>query len=90
MITGCVYVGRPTIWGNPFVPGRIVEGSRHAAELFTGRAPINERGIAVAKQQLAGFDLACWCVLCDLYKDGKPLTSDCPYRDSCHADISWD
>lgn len=89
-----IYVGRPTKWGNPFIPGksnmfipgRKVEDARHAARLYTGHAPHNEQLVSAAKAELAGHDLACWCGLCDLHKDGKPLGSDCPYCEPCHAD----
>ena len=41
---------------------------------------------AAAREELAGKDLACWCGLCELHQDGKPLLEDCPYCERCHVD----
>lgn len=79
MPEGCVYVGRPTKWGNPFrvgseislLPGRRVQDNRHAASLFLGFAPQNEKLVAAARAELRGKDLACWC----------------PLDQPCHADV---
>jgi len=91
---GAIYVGRPTKWGNPFKIGErnpfgtITQDGRHAASLFVGFAPQNERLIAAARAELAGHDLACWCALCDPHREhGKPLGSNCPYCAPCHADV---
>lgn len=79
MPEGAVYVGRPTIWANPFVVGSeipflrglTVRDNRHAASLFAGHAPINERLVATATRVLRGKDLVCWC----------------PLDQPCHADV---
>jgi hypothetical protein len=77
MPEGAVYVGRPTKWGNPFKVGEmspygtIIEDKRHAASIFGGFAPINEKLVAAARAELRGKDLACWCRL----------------DEKCHADI---
>ena len=42
--------------------------------------------VAAAREELAGKDLACWCGLCELHQDGKPLLEDCPYCERCHVD----
>lgn len=73
------YVGRPTIFGNPFMvgqeipflPGRRVADKRHAFSLFVGHAPLQSRLVAAAKEQLRGKNLACWC----------------PRTEPCHADV---
>lgn len=83
MPAGAVYVGRPTVWGNPWT----VAGAREAG--FTGddralaalcvacfRRALRLRLPAVAPaleriDELRGRDLACWCPL------------DAP----CHADV---
>lgn len=91
---GAVIVDRTTQWGNPFVPGkecmflpgRVVEDKRHAASLYLGFAPQNKRLVEAARRELRGKDLACWCGLCDIHKDGKPLSIRCPYCDPCHVD----
>ena len=95
MPDGAIYVGRPTKWGNPFTVGAknqfgtITKDNRHAASLYLGFAPQNEKLIEAARDELAGKDLACWCALCDLHAEmgGKPLGSNCPYCERCHADV---
>ena len=70
-----VYVGRPTVWGNPFVVG---------AELIGGEKLTVEKSIALYRQYareafnerdlracLRGKNLACWC----------------PLDQPCHADV---
>ena len=55
-----IYVGRPTIWGNPFVIGR--DGDRKEVirkyEQYLAEKPAL---IARAKRELKGHDLMCWC-----------------------------
>ena len=95
MPEGAIYVGRPTIWGNPWRVGQlnpfgtITVNNRHAASIYRGFAPQNERLIELARRELRGHDLACWCRLCDLHAaaGGKPLGSNCPYCEPCHADL---
>lgn len=64
-----VYVGRPSIWGNPFSVGAVnpfgtvTADNRHAAALYIGFAPQNKKLVAAAKAELRGKDLACWCSL---------------------------
>jgi hypothetical protein len=54
-----VYVGRPTVWGNPFVIGR--DGTR-AEVIAAYEAWLVETGlIEAAKRELRGHDLACHC-----------------------------
>ena len=70
-----VYVGRPTVWGNPFLVG---------AELIGGEKLTVEKSIALYRQYareafnerdlracLRGKNLACWC----------------PLDQPCHADV---
>ncbi len=65
MPEGVVYVGRPTMWGNPFP----LTGSR-AGAVALYRAWIMEPAQAVLRQaavdDLAGKELACWCPLDEL------------------------
>lgn len=75
---GAVYVGRPSKWGNPFIPGEInfmiptlVENKRHAYLLFKAHAPLNEKLVDAAKKELKGKDLMCFC----------------PPDQPCHADV---
>jgi hypothetical protein len=55
-----VYIGRPTVWGNPFVIGK--DGSR-ADVVRKYRAWLETRPdmIAKARAELGGKVLACWC-----------------------------
>ncbi len=99
MPEGAIYVGRPTIWGNPFRIGArnpfgtITADNRHAVSLYLGFAPQNEQLIKAAREHLRGHDLACWCRLCDMHREhGQPLSdrvygSRCPYCEPCHADV---
>ena len=80
-----VKVDRTTPWGNPFVPGkpipfgplkgRVVEDKRHAFVLYRSFAPMATKLCDLAKKELAGKNLACWC------------GHDDPYEDACHAAI---
>ncbi len=72
MPEGAVYVGRPTTWGNPYVPSRpdaacraaaVAAYRRHVAEHYN----LTDR----ARAELAGKNLACWC----------------PLDQPCHADV---
>jgi hypothetical protein len=69
------YVGRPTVWGNPYVVG---------SELMNGETLTAEKAVELYKQHLADNfsesdirhclhdkDLACWCAL----------------HEPCHADV---
>lgn len=84
---GAKYVGRPTIWGNPFkagqelhhpytVFGTHVRDTTHAVEIFRWYAEITV-WVQALIGDLEGLDLACWCPLTD--KDNHPAP--------CHADV---
>ena len=75
MPANAIYVGRPTVWENPYVVG---------SELMNGETLTAEKAVELYEQHLAdnfnerdirhclrGKDLACWCAL------------DQP----CHADV---
>lgn len=69
---GCVYVGRPTKWGNPYsygVPG--VMSKARSVELFRGMMRESPNFWDEVVRELKGKQLACWC----------PLTHE------CHADV---
>lgn len=80
-----VYVGRPTIWGNPFVPKHVinlmnpvppdglipVDNCDDALIAFRRRLEQYPMLVADIKQRLRGKNLACWC----------------PLNLPCHADI---
>lgn len=83
MPKGCVYVGRPTWFGNPFTgPGAVdrfrrwLEGRMSTREWCEKATHIrfgfsDRRIVRSMLQKLRGKDLACWCPL------DKP----------CHADV---
>jgi hypothetical protein len=74
MPAGAVYVGRPTIWGNPWRAGRDgtpVECVAKYRELVAEKNIWTEPNKRSIREHLAGKDLVCWC------KPGQP----------CHADI---
>lgn len=67
---GCIYVGRPTIWGNPAkigseYNGRIIEDNMDAVEAFyqycIQMATENPYGFAAWIRPLVGKDVCCWC-----------------------------
>jgi hypothetical protein len=55
---GAVYVGRGTVWGNPYVIGK--DGDR-AQVIDKYRAACGPRFRERVKDQLRGKDLVCWC-----------------------------
>lgn len=77
---GVVYVGRPSIWGNPWIVGGRAHGAlspkeavaEYEAALVKGKLR-DRAGTPLAERlaELKGRDLACWCDL------DKP----------CHADV---
>lgn len=69
MPEGAIYVGRPTMWGNPFFVRFF--GAAKAVKTFKEWATSQGDYVRVAREQLRGHDLACWCAL------------DVP----CHADV---
>ena len=73
MPEGAIYVGRPTIWGNPFrvspnMPA--LEAKRRYAVYIYAKVKGN-REWRTEFEKLRGHDLACWC----------------PLDQPCHADV---
>lgn len=72
-----VYVGRPTIWGNPFsmgtpetlveLYGEYIQGYNR----FHDSSPTPRDRTTEIRKELKGKNLACWC----------------PLNQPCHADI---
>lgn len=77
MPKNCIYVGRPTKWGNPFMIGMMSGGmnldrSEAVKEYILWLKHMPENNIVIlAKKELRGKNLACFCPL------------DVP----CHADV---
>jgi hypothetical protein len=70
-----VYIGRPSIWGNPFIIGR--DGTRadviRKYEEWIRKQPhLIER----AKQELRGKVLGCWCAPAACHGDVLAMIAD--------------
>ena len=60
VVVGSVYIGRPSMWGNPFVIGK--DGNRQEViHKFTEYVNARPTLLATAKEKLKGKDLACFC-----------------------------
>jgi hypothetical protein len=76
-----VSTARPSKWGNPYRVGTVyvtfrekeyrVHDQRHAVELYKEHLDRNPNLVTEIRDELKGFNLACWC------KPGTP----------CHADV---
>jgi hypothetical protein len=55
----CVYVGRPSKWGNPFVIGR--DGSRDEVIAKYRAWIVQQPALMTALHELRGKGLVCWC-----------------------------
>lgn len=80
MPPGCRYVGRPTIFGNPYtldclIPEKAVALFR--AFLTDGKGGLDAQRIIDRLPELRGRDLCCWCPL--TFPGGRPYP--------CHADV---
>lgn len=86
-----VYVGRPTILANHH-PWQFI-GRRRAVALYREGLeewlahPVAGLKLKAELAAIRGKNLACWCNLCEAHKDGKPLGTECPGCDPCHADV---
>lgn len=57
---GAVYIGRPSIWGNPFSVGK--DGTREEViELYRERLACLPGLKKRIRAELKGKDLVCWC-----------------------------
>ena len=55
-----VYIGRPSVWGNPFVIGR--DGTRaEVVRKYEAWLRSHPERMAAARKHLAGKDLVCFC-----------------------------
>lgn len=62
-----VYIGRPSVWGNPFTSKSTPGGKARAIELYTQWLHLERPElIEKAKRELRGKILGCWC------KEGSP------------------
>ncbi len=70
-----IYVGRPTVWGNPYVVGsQLLNGetltAAKAVELYRQQV-VEVFDAQTIRARLGGKNLACWC----------------PLDRPCHADV---
>lgn len=87
-----VKVDRSTKWGNPFRAGdpNIADREtavRRFAEIVhedTARAHFYRQAV---QQKLRGKNLACWCPLCEVHRNGKPFGVECADCSPCHVDV---
>jgi len=66
-----VYVGRPTKWGNPYIPESPDEYQEAVDDFEFWMKALIARGLNHDFNELRGKDLACWC----------------PLDRPCHADV---
>lgn len=79
LVENAVYIGRPSIWGNPFKIGR--DGSRREVIAKYRGLVLRSPRLLARLPELHGKDLACWCapqpchgdVLIDLAARGPKL-----------------
>ncbi|WP_130128636.1 DUF4326 domain-containing protein [Synechococcus sp. WH 8101] len=64
-------VTRPSRWGNPFRVGIEAADASQAVAMFREHLHHHPELVALARRELAGFDLACTC----------------PLDQPCHADV---
>lgn len=72
------FVGRPSVFGNPF-PISAEWDAQRCVDAYREwiHRPDQIRILNLAKELMKGRDLACWCPLTD--EDGNPVP--------CHADV---
>ena len=91
MPEGAIYVGRPTIYGNPYnVTATNSAGyavARYRRDMEYGMRHWLPTWRASFFGRLRGHDLACFCGLCEAHRDGLPLGVVCPDCPPCHADV---
>jgi hypothetical protein len=76
-----IYIGRPSIWGNPYVIG--THGNREEVIEKYREYVLNNPYLMSKLHELKGKTLGCWCsplpchgdVLIELVKDIKPTTN---------------
>lgn len=93
-----IVVTRATCWGNPFVvekDGTRAECMARYEAMLLGRRfktplagpPRHKLSVSEVREALRGKNLACFCRLCPLHAEGKPLGVECPDCEECHSDV---
>jgi hypothetical protein len=75
MPANTVYVGRPTVWGNPFLAG---------SEMIGGEKLTPEKSVQLYRQYARDAFAACDVRAC---LRGKNLACWCALDQPCHADV---
>lgn len=94
MPKGAVYVGRPTILGNPFIHPEPLEAVKAYARLLTENSPSFQIGPG-GLQFAANYNICCleWWFQKEMLPGllsqirGKQLACWCPLDRPCHADV---
>jgi hypothetical protein len=66
-VANSVYIGRPSIWGNPFVIGK--DGTRDQVIKKYEAWLVQQRDLMERLHELRGKDLVCWCAPCACHGD---------------------
>ena len=94
MPANTVYVGRPTTWGNPFIPGQArkrinakseIDAAGFRREEFV-TAPMTAEECVAAFRKLVEFSLKHQPHFLEPLR-GKNLACWCPLDQPCHADV---
>lgn len=93
MPEGCVYVGRPTIWGNPFIHADNSVAAQEYRRLIQGGTQVFEMGpgkLQFAPNAHPNTLHHAYAEFVQLHAHqlrGKDLCCWCPVDSACHADI---
>ena len=58
-VPNAVYIGRPSVWGNPFVIGK--DGTRAEVVEKYERSLLRQPHLMAQLGKLRGYNLVCWC-----------------------------
>jgi len=92
MPEGAIYVGRPTMWGNPFAIKKygVTKALEYFRAFLTGEFPEQAaKDYRRAELRLYGKGPACLTLgeLAAVFLRGKDLACWCPLDQPCHADV---
>lgn len=91
MPPGTIYVGRPTLWGNPFMVARFGHLSAvnlHNRWLTVGISALRLEAMGFCPNEIDALDRRRCAVLTGLYRlHGHDLCCWCPLTSPCHAEL---
>jgi hypothetical protein len=91
-----VYVGRPTMWGNPYALGRAGWAGNRWLRWYVEDTRVNFSNLGeydteteAAERAVALFREQAWLIAADIRRDltGRDLCCWCPTGQPCHADV---